>query len=424
MSSVKTINLNRLLMILLLIPFFEFQSYSMFADNGVASGMFNLILDIYSLGRLFITMLIFIKLWKDRIVAFSHTSVGVLVFVILMNLTSAFNESLFINYIIGSVSFLGLALLCQIEIQNNAEDFIWSCKFLFGFLSVIGAMQIISMPYGFLDHPDKAFAIYLLGGKNTSFFYYAVFIFFLLFDDLRKYGKIRKRCFVFLMLFILAALRCDSMNTLMMMLVISAFAVVVNYGVILRKFVRPPVIIAIVLMIAAIILVPQVRVLLNPALHLIGRNASFTGRDVLWVQAIRAFIAHPFIGNGIFTKFRLDNGVWQDNAHSQFLDLLAKYGVFVFLSFVLMPVFSLIRAFKKDKGCDKVIALKCAICFMILFHSVVDHMVVYHYILLMVSVEMLSYRELASQADTERIEENTDGTEYPSKTPAYPAVNP
>jgi len=424
MSSVKTINLNRLLMILLLIPFFEFQSYSMFVFNGVASGMFDKLLDLYSLGRLFITMLIFIKLWKDRVVKFSYTSVGVLIFVILMNITSAFNESLFINYIIGSVSFLGLALLCQIEIQNNVEDFIWSCKFLFGSLSVIGALQILAMPYGFLHHKDKAFAVYFLGGKNTSFFYYAVFIFFLFYDDLRKYDRIRKRSFAFLMLFILAALRCDSMNTLMMMLVISAFAVVINYGVLLRKLVRPGPVVIGILLISAVVLIPQIRILLNPALHLIGRNATFTGRDVLWVQAIRYIVAHPFIGNGIFTKYRLDTGVWQDSAHSQFLDLMAKYGVSVFLSFVLMPVFSLARAFKCDRGNDKIIALKCAICFMILFHSVADHMLVYNYILLMAAFEMLTGNDPALQNDPGRTEDKINGTEHTAQTPAYPAVNP
>ena len=66
----------------------------------------------------------------------------------------------------------------------------------------------------------------------------------------------------------------------------------------------------------------------------LGRNASFTGRDTLWQQAIDYFRANPLFGSGENLVFTLKSGDVTNHAHSQYLNRLAKYGLvpFVFLA--------------------------------------------------------------------------------------------
>jgi len=58
------------------------------------------------------------------------------------------------------------------------------------------------------------------------------------------------------------------------------------------------------------------------------------------------------------TKFRLKTGVFQGNAHSHYLDLLAKYGIFVFVSYILIPICALAKSIKYGKQDKRFIALK------------------------------------------------------------------
>lgn len=383
-------NLRKWMIFVLLIPFFELQSFTMLVEYNYYPTLFNAILDLYSALRLLITLGMLIYIFQQKKIQKSGITFAVLFLIVLENIASIINESIYINFTIGSLAFLGLALLSQEASQKYQEDFIFACKHLFGLLSVAGALQIILMPHGFLNHNDKAYAVYLLGAKNTSFFFYIVFLFFLFYDDLIRFMVIRKRSLVYLALFMLAAIRCDSMNTLMMLLILFIFVVIVNYGKILRKFITPPIVWLCIIIGAIIILLPNARGVLAPALNMIGRDTSFTGRDVLWVQAINDFRQRPFFGNGISTEFCLETGIWQDNAHSQCLDLLAKYGIFVFLAYISMPIIALNGAFKKDKKHVKIFALKCSICFILLFHSLIDHMMMCQFILLMSAIELLT----------------------------------
>lgn len=388
---IKNRKLRKYLIIFLLIPFIELQTYTMLVEYGFKPAFFNMILSIYSALRLLITLCIAIVIIRRRTIKPSYTVIAVFALITFENIASAINGSLYLNYTIGSLTYIGLALLSQFEIQNHKADFIWACKYLFGLLSIAGALQIILMPHGYFNHGNKAYAIYLLGSKNSSFFYYIVFLFFLFFDDLYKYKIIRLRSIAFIVLFAYAAVQCESMNTLMMMLLTLVLTVIINYGKVLKHFVRPSVIVTTAVLIAIVIVNPGTRIVLTPILNLIGRDTSFTGRDVLWIQAIDVFKKHPLFGNGIQTEYLLATGVWQKTAHSHFLDLLSKYGIFVLLSFIAMPVFAMGRMIHNKENNKQLLALKCSVCFIVLFHSIIDHMLTYEYIILMTSVELLSF---------------------------------
>ncbi|MCI9077629.1 MAG: O-antigen ligase family protein [Lachnospiraceae bacterium] len=376
--------------IVLLIPFFELQSFEMLIDEGIRPGFLNILLQVFSLLRIIITVYLFMDIFIKNKLRASSVVVCTLLFVLLENIVSFANGSIYLSYMAGSFTFIGFALMCSYMAKKSEYQFIIACKYLFGILSILGALQIIIMPYGFLHSSDKAFAIYLLGSKNSSFFYFVIYIFFAFYQDIQVYGKIKLKHILLEALFIIASVYADSMNTLVMLILIFIFAIVFNYGKEIYRLISPMTVIILTIVIAAVILVPEIRKKLEPVLQIIGRNTSFTGRDVLWEQAIADFIHRPLIGNGILTKFRLKTGVFQGNAHSHYLDLLAKYGIFVFVAYILIPICALAKSVKYGKQDKRFIALKSIIVFVILFHSITDHMPFYHFILIMNAIELLS----------------------------------
>lgn len=376
--------------IVLLIPFFELQSFEMLADEWIKPGFFNTLLNVYSLLRIIITIYLLLDIFKKNKLKISYVAIYTTIFVILENIVSFANESIYLNYVIGSFTFIGFALICVYMVEKSEYQFVIACKYLFGILSILGAIQIIIMPYGFLNAPDKAFAIYLLGSKNSSFFYFVIYIFFTFYQDVHLYNRIKLTHILLEWLFIIASIYADSMNTLAMLILIFLFTIVFNYGKKIYRLISPVSVTILTIVIAVIILVPEIREKLEPVLQIIGRNTSFTGRDILWEQAIADFLRNPFSGKGILTQFRLETGVFQENAHSHYLDLLAKYGVFVFLAYISIPICVLAKLIKYGKNNKRFIALKSVIVFVILFHSIIDHMPFYHFILIMNAVELLS----------------------------------
>lgn len=385
----KKRRLRKWFILLTILPFFELQSWSQLSDYRVMPHLFGGLLSIYSILRILISSWVIVLLFHNDRSSISTTVVGVLLFVVFENLSGLMNGSIYLNYSIGSLALVGFALLCQKYIYSYRADFIWACKVLFGTMCLVGSIQIILMPYGFLDAKYKAYAVYLLGSKNSSFFYYAVYILFSCYDDIDKYNKIRKGTLSLIAIYMLAALTCESMNTFVMLSIMAVFALIINYGNALRRLLRPRYVLSVIAASAVVLLVFDIRQFLSPVLNIIGRDTTFTGRDVLWNQAIKFFRNNPLFGNGILTEYKLVDGVIQDNAHSQYLDLLAKYGLFVFVSYICIPVSALHKAVKKDKVNIKIIALKSSITFIILFHSIIDHMAMYHFILIMSSIELI-----------------------------------
>lgn len=376
--------------IVLLIPFFELQSFDMLVDRGVWSGFFGTLLNIYSVLRIIITIFLFLDIFRKNESKISYVVVCTILFILLENIVSFVNGSIYLNYLVGSFTFIGFSLMCAYMIKKSEYQFIIACKYLFGTLSILGAIQIIIMPYGFFNATSKAFAIYFLGSKNTSFFYFIIYLFFAFYYDIKRYYKISFKHILIQFLFIIATIYADSINSLLMLFIILIFSIIFNYGKIMYKFISPKIIIFLIITFAIIILSPTIRKSLEYILNLFGRDTSFTGRDVLWEQAIDCFIKSPVVGTGILTKFRLKTGVWANGAHSQFLDLLAKYGILVFTVYILIPICALYKAAKYDKYDKHFIAIKSIIVFVILFHSIIDNMYFYHFILIMLAVELLN----------------------------------
>ena len=371
--------------IVLLLPFFELMMFELLSRNGYMEPTVNLIMRFFSLCRLLITFyyLIIKKHYK------SYTVIGFTLFILSENLVSIINGSIYINYFIGSFTTIGLCLLCASFIHKSYEDYIDGCTILFGILSIVNALQCYIMPGGFFNADYKAKAIYILGSKNTCFFFYIVFLYFLLYKQALRRKQFGLKTF-FIMLFLLGATYVsDAMSAFVLLALLILYYCITGFGKRIYKIFNIKYLLIVIVIVALFILVPRLRTVFNPILSLIGRDATVTGRDVLWLQALTKFQTSPLIGNGIHTEYVLGTGVVADHAHSHYLDVLAKYGVITFTIFILTIVFVIKKAASKKKGAAQIIALDCVVLGLLLLHSIIDHLELFNYIVILISVELL-----------------------------------
>lgn len=388
MSSIR-LEKKIIIYILLLIPFFELQTFELMEKSTILPALWGLIESLLSVMRLAITLICFgIYVFKKNVMM-TITLACTTIFVVLENLVSLINGSLYINYTIGSLSIIGFVLLCQLLITDSEDCFVRAGLIFFGVLSVIGSITIFIKPYGLYNATTlKAFGVYFLGAKNTSVFFYLAFLFFYAYYQYKR-NSFDISIFVFGIMFLAAAVVCDSMNSFLTLGLVLGLLFLMYFKYKLRQLVSPLRLIAVSVFIAGIILIPTFRMLLVPILEMVGRDTTFTGRDVLWQQAIDIFMNHPFVGAGIRTGFVLATGVIQDNAHSNYLDILAKYGIGVFLSHVSNIVLVIVRACQSKSRSG--VYLKAAFVFAIVIHSITDNMNTYFFLMFMMVTELFDF---------------------------------
>lgn len=376
--------INVCLNILLISPFFELMVFELMSKQNHYRNICDLMMKLYSISRIVITCFITIITKGSS----SITGRCFFAFVLLENIVSYLNGSLYIEYFIGSTTLVGVCLLCAWLIKRSWRDYINSCIILFGGLSLVNAIQCYLMPGGFWGAKYKENAIYILGSKNTCFFVYVVFLYFLLYKEV----YVNKRKFLrnnLIILFLIGAtVVSDAMSACAMLLIIEGYYLVVNSGVIVNTLFDFRITIGTVILLAMFVLNETLRRVFGPILNLFGRDVSFTGRDVLWTQAAKMFEVHPIIGNGIRSEFVLATGVVADHAHSHYLDLLAKYGMIVFGIFILSVILVLNKTGKR-KYKKSISALNSVILAVLLLHSIMDHLVLYNFAIVLLSIELL-----------------------------------
>ena len=371
--------------ILLLLPFFELMVFELLSKKGYMESEANFIMSICSICRLIISIY-YIFLRKSY---WSYTAMGFAVFIISENIVSTLNGSIYINYFIGSFTTVGLCLLCSALIRKSYKNYIDACITLFGALSIINAIQCYAMPGGFFGAYYKESAVYLLGSKNTCFFFYAVFLYFLLYDEALEKKRFRLST-LFIMLFLIGATYVsDAMNAFVMLCMAFVYYCMIALGTKVYKIFNIKYLLSTVTIVAVFILIPELRGIFKPILNMIGRDTTVTGRDVLWLQAITKFQKNPLIGNGILTEYVLETGVIADHAHCHYLDVLAKYGVITFFSFVLTIVCVIRKAVLRKKHVKRMLALDCVFLGLFLLHSIIDHLELFNFIVILISIELL-----------------------------------
>lgn len=220
----------------------------------------------------------------------------------------------------------------------------------------------------------KDYAIYFLGGKNSSFFYYWMFSFSYVYAKFRENSEI-PLCFVALsVIFELSLFVCESMNGLLVYGIIVIYLIVSKYKMVFQKLFRPKNLL--LLLVVGLIMIPffgESR--FQSFFDFIGKTTTLSGRTILWKQALDAIGKHPIFGAGHEFKYYFAYDKIQTQAHNIYLDYTAKYGLIVLSVLIIMIIHTYRRlSYAKNK--------KLAICsglflFVILFHGIFDETSIY-----------------------------------------------
>ena len=88
----------------------------------------------------------------------------------------------------------------------------------------------------------------------------------------------------------------------------------------------------------------------SQSFEIVGRDETFTGRDVLWANAFKEAIKTPLLGKGFGSFWTEDKGLklvrgWNPNqGHNSFLDLWLDIGILgIILFFICFPITLLMR---------------------------------------------------------------------------------
>lgn len=271
----------------------------------------------------------------------------------------------------GSVTFdvfqrmmieIGFCFLCAELYRKYRGMFIRSALAVFAVYTLFGVASIYAFPRGFNRAGSTYSALYGLGAKNNSFPFYFAFFFFLYIHSMMQTRQLPKKTPVLLLGTLLAGLICESVNTMLCLLLLWVlYYLVTKFRFAFLGF-KPRVFF--ILFIAVIVFVylgTQMNFIQN-LLALFNRSTNFSGRPVLWQQAYENLADNPLFGAGYYSTFTLRGGTVSNHAHSQWMDKLAKYGIVPMIPLFIM----LLRTFAKaGKSPEKLIGNMLAVLLLI-----------------------------------------------------------
>ena len=303
------------------------------------------------------------------------------------------------GYPIFHVAYL---FILYTTLERKPKLLVKNALVIFGVYNIVQILSIIKFyPRGMLSSRSviAAEAVYFFGGKNQIFIPMLIFLLALCIENIVEHGNIRKGTFFIIAAFALESILIDSM---------SAFACIALFGAVcLLLFTKAHKYLVYVfnpyLLFALLCVIFVMFCIINSYsafsensylaefAHKYGRNLSFTGRTVIWQQAINMFIENPAIGGtGIFYI----PGRTVDQAHNAFLDVISKYGLVGFIPYILITI-SVMRMLKKLKSKNNLYILCSASFFIVLFHCLFEFMD--YYLLLFIFFVIFAANEISLQ---------------------------
>lgn len=381
------INLKKLKYVLLLIPYFEIYTISMMVDRDFYPEIFKILGYVFALTRTVISFEFIMRyfiIYRLYTLKRKKMMSVVILFCGTLGIISILNGSAYLMFFLGLFNYIGLVSMCSIVLKEDKIIFLKSLMLLFGTLSMIGIISIFLFPSGFFFADITDYAVYFLGGKNSAIYYFLMFLMLLLIVD--KKEKIINIDWIFpfiLFLMYVAILIVRSSNSLICLIAVTIYYFFIHCNEKIRKILTPRLLFFLLFVIILIIIFANEMPLIVAVLKLFGKSTNYTGRTILWEQAIDMISAHPIIGNGVESTFTMMSGGEQivyPQAHNFYLDVIAKYGFFPLVILMGGYYYLLKKAWKvnKDSGILGIVMFFLSIY---LFHSIFDDISLYYFML-------------------------------------------
>lgn len=223
---------------------------------------------------------------------------------------------------------VGILLILEFYLYRNISVFITVFVWLNGMVVLLNILTVFLFPYGMYENTRGDTGNWLLGYYNAHFFTVLPWLALFLLCSLRKNGKLKWKT-VLVPAICIAAIYFAGSKTSSIALLIFFVALILTLKI--GKITMPNIGIIIAGSIFLSYLLIMFRIqeyfanFIQTVLH---RDASLTGRTVIWTTAISAFVKSPLIGNGVVVYYPSIFSDWSTTqAHNTFLNILVNGGV-------------------------------------------------------------------------------------------------
>ena len=333
---------SAILLFFCFIPFFQPGCIDSFIAYNINSAIYEVVRFLFNSSKLAISVIVvtltIVKMMNNRRERNKKTVLFPYFFIssCLVIVSNVYN-----HFGIGSVFVgiyeIGFLCLCELAVEKGDGLFLKVLMAFFGVYSIIGACSAFIFPNGFNHAADIHYAIFFLGSKNASVNAYLLFLMvysgvFYLRNNILPVGS-----FLYALLFLLSGFVMQSSSTIISLGLLILFYIV--YGVLKReRFIRPWISFVVVILGLLFIYFGSASPRIVHLLSYLGRDITYSGRTILWKQAIDYFHASPILGGGSRITFSNFSGTIQYGAHSQYFDRLAKYGIISFAGMIAAMV--------------------------------------------------------------------------------------
>ena len=375
MRSFSFMKINRRVIYyyILLIPFFPVQSIQML---GIANTYWIAVYNTIAVARLVVAALSIVCFMVNR-ESPNRLTLGVIAIELMTLLSCYINGTLTFRFSLTMcMATIGFAMLCQELDKRNEEYFLKANILFFGTLCFFGTLSILIFPNGLNNSPQKQFAIWFLGSKNSSYFYFAQLLFLLCYDAIFHYKNISKKTIIYALIFICCTFICNSSNGTVMLLILLAGIAAIKYHLLFRRFLKPNIVIMSVILLA--LAIPFLSSgALEWAFRAIGRTSDFSMRTYIWKSALDMIYNNPLFGNGKDGDLIFYGR--QTQAHNFYIDIAAKYGILV-VGFVIMTIIMVANNIRNTKN-KELAFVGSLFLFTLLGHGLFDVMGMYYFVL-------------------------------------------
>lgn len=309
--------------VLFLLPFFK-PSYISQLNT------FNQIYNICQIGVSFFIILDYIKSKK-----LSSNILLIIFMETIIFISSLLNSLSIIDIMKNIIQTVVLCIIIEDFANRNLKLLFRSLKFIFSILLIINFIFIILYPFGIRV---GLYNVWFFGAKNSQIMYILPTLFCCFIYNF-VLNKINKRYFFeFLILLIISIYTLYVVNSATSIIVLLLFILLMIfsnnklYSKVSMKFIT---IIYLILFFGIVVF--QVQDCFSDLLYsLFNKDATFTGRTMIWKQTIKLIKMHPFLGYGLEpSQIRVlkISDVAAVNSHNMILEIIYNGGILLMLVF-------------------------------------------------------------------------------------------
>lgn len=362
------INKEEFVLFTAIVCFFELFSLSRLEELGIFAPFPSVILAGLAMGRLAFSLYEILVWTKSGGKGYSYLAGWVLLFVLSLLISPLLRFSIRVNYIIAIITYIGFALFTDRMLRERNQSYCYCLYYYFGIVSFLDLLSVLLLPNGLNPNYDLTFA----GGKNAAFDYNSIFLLLLYL----KNNNDSKKAAIWTIPFIVGGIIRKSNNTTICLSILFILFILncrkrnsIKYDNMWIKTVIPSVIVIWI----GLVFFSSSSIIVGIVTKLTGsvKAINFSGRTILWKQAIDRFMMYPFGGapEGLKYTIRATKILEYSHPHNKYLSILGGDGI---ISFTVFFVVLLITTRRKGKAGSHITKIGASVLFAFLLHMIMD----------------------------------------------------